>query len=675
MKFKVTFPGCCYCFSNLHRFGTLLGFLLLFLISLIVYADDQPTGRLYLNLIWHQHQPSYIDASKNQLIGPWVRAHATKDYFDMAYTLAQYPSVHATINLTPVLLHQLLEYYVLPLSDFVDTRSNTIDVKGFFATHRGKTDPWIDLALKDTRDFDPTDLDYLFNQSGKQMWNCFSVNEIILRRFPEYRALLPWGVNVGSLHGNKSRESYSLQDKIRIKFFFYLVYFDPRFLQGPITMPLSNPDGSPMVVDLSDLVWYDNAGTPDDDSDDCFYLRHDVTEKDCQRLVVEAYKVMVNIIPMHKQLILQPKTMRGQVEIITTPFYHPILPLIYDSDIARVCQPQDRLPRRFKFSQDALYQVARSKYQYVQIFGQNPIGMWPAEGAVSQPVVDIFLDNGLTWIATGPHVLARSLGKSHPDSLTPAELGQPYTSTGSSKLGQLCIFFRDWRLSDEIGFEYPKRTPEENVQAFFKSLEKYRPSAHEPDRIVTVLLDGENAWEWFSKDNDGVRFLNLLYKTLAQKQDEGKIVTVTPAEFIFGNPWRNIPAHPLAQMKSLDSLYPGCWFTPDFSTWIGEDEENKAWNYLLRAREDLQHSGLEIPNPMETENDIQNGEKFWAFKTWDEMFAAEGSDWFWWYGKDQDSGADVVFDTNFRLHLENVYRYAIKAGVNLRVPQFAPIIR
>ncbi|RKY78523.1 hypothetical protein DRQ00_05090, partial [candidate division KSB1 bacterium] len=142
MKFKVTFPGCCYCFSNLHRFGTLLGFLLLFLISLIVYAGDQPTGRLYLNLIWHQHQPSYIDASKNQLIGPWVRAHATKDYFDMAYTLAQYPSVHATINLTPVLLHQLLEYYVLPLSDFVDTRSNTIDVKGFFATHRGKTDPW-----------------------------------------------------------------------------------------------------------------------------------------------------------------------------------------------------------------------------------------------------------------------------------------------------------------------------------------------------------------------------------------------------------------------------------------------------------------------------------------------------------------------------------------------------
>ena len=215
---------------------------LLFLVLLSVTCGPKEPGTLYLNIIWHQHQPSYLDATKDQLIGPWVRTHSTKDYYDMAAILEKYPKVHLTIDLTSVLLRQLQEYYVDRLGPFVDTKRSRIDAEGFLARWEGKTDPWIDLALKDTREFDETDLDYLFNRSGQQAWSCFSLTEQILSRFPQYKALIPEGRSVGSINGVKSWESFTLQQKRRIKFFFFLALFDPTFLKGQVTLPLQNPD-------------------------------------------------------------------------------------------------------------------------------------------------------------------------------------------------------------------------------------------------------------------------------------------------------------------------------------------------------------------------------------------------------------------------------------------------
>jgi len=681
-------------------------------------------------LIWHQHQPSYVDASKDQLIGPWVRTHATKDYFDMAYTVSQFPSVHLTINLTSVLLRQLLDYYVARLGPFVNLQKNTINAQAFLEKWGGQTDPWIDLALKDSRYFNEQDLDYLYNWSGKQLWNCFSISEVIFKRFPEYRALLPDGRQVGSIVGTKDWKTYTARDWRRIKFFFYLANFDPRFLKGPIELPLQDETGRSVVVDLSDLVRYDDGGTPNDDSDDAFYLRREITEEDCQRLVVEAYKVMASVVPIHKRLMFHSDRQRGQglpplkparpgagpgqglsprkggiprpkgegsgqglpgqgqIELITTPFYHPILPLIYDSDLARICQPADPLPPRFHFPEDAVAQVRKGIFYFRSLFGVPPQGMWPAEGAVAQAVVGIFATahDDLLWIATGPHVLARSLGKNSPDELSPAELAQAYRVVDTSTGKALAIFFRDWRLSDQIAFEYSSRTPEENVRHLFQALEKYRPQQGLPpgqgkDRILTILMDGENAWEWFRKDNDGVGFLTLLYQRLEEAQREGWLMTVTPTEYILGNPERGIPPHPIEDLPLLENLYPGCWFSPDFSNWIGEAEENKGWSYLLQTRKDLEKSGLKPPAP-ESPPPPANTPEWYAYQAWEEMYAAEGSDWFWWYGQDETSagGADILFDRNFILHLENVYRYARLAGVPLTPPQvtkpsFEPIVK
>lgn len=650
-------------------------FLLIMLCAIAASCGPREPAKLYLNIIWHQHQPSYLDATKDQLMGPWVRTHSTKDYYDMAAILEKYPKVHLTIDLTSVLLRQLQEYYIKRLGPYVDTKTSRVDARGFLAEWGGKTDPWIDLALKDTRQFDQQDLDYLFNRSGKQAWCCFSLTEQIIRRFPQYRALLPQGRSVGSIQGDKPWESYTLQQKRRIKFFFFLALFDPSFLKGVVTLPEKNPDDSPMMVDLSDLVLYDAAGSPSDDSDDSFTLTRDVTEEDCNRLVAEAYKVMANVIPIHKKLMYDPKTRQGQIEIVTTPFYHPILPLIYDSDIAKKCQPQDPLPPRYTYPMDAENQVRKGVTMFERIFGEPPNGMWPAEGAVAEEVVPLFLKSGIRWIATGPHVLAKSLGKDSPDDLSMEELARMYCVDDGKSWGKLAIVFRDLALSDEIAFDYPKRTEEENVKNFFQAVEAYLPPDGGGDRLLTVLLDGENAWEHFDKDNDGTKFLNLLYAELEERFDQGLIVTVTPSEYIDGNPKRGVRPHPIEKAKKIDPLYPASWFLPDFSNWIGETEENSAWELLLQTRSDLQRSGLTPPDPTAMEPEEINSRAWYIYQAWEEMYAAEGSDWFWWYGEDETAaGGDFVFDENFRLHLTSVYRYANLAGAHIQAPEFKPII-
>ena len=648
---------------------------LLLLLVIAVSCGKKEPGVLYLNIIWHQHQPSYLDATRNQLIGPWVRTHSTKDYYDMAAILEKYPKVHLTIDLTSVLLRQLQEYYVDRLGPYVDTKAHRIDAEAFLREWRGKTDPWIDLMLKDTRNFSDRDLDYLFNKSGNQAWSCFSLTEQILRRFPQYSSLLPLGRNVGSLQGRKPWESYTLQQKIRIKFFFFLALFDPSFLKGPVTLPLQNPDSTPMVVDLSDLVLYDAAGSPDDDSDDSFTLKRDVTEEDCNRLVAEAYKVMANVIPIHEKLMYHPGTKMGQIELITTPFYHPILPLIYDSNIAKKCQPRDPLPSQYSYPIDAENQVRKGVRMFERIFGEPPGGMWPAEGSVAEEVVSLFLNSNIRWIATGPHVLAKSLDKNTPDDLTKEELARMYYVDDENG-EKLAIVFRDLRISDQIAFDYSKRTASENVEHFFEAVEEYLPAPGKGDRLLTILLDGENAWEYFEKDNDGTRFLNELYAELERRYNEGRIVTVTPSEYIDGNPERGVRPHSVADATKIDPLYPASWFLPHFSNWIGEDEENTGWELLLKTRMDLERTGLTPPDPVAGEPEERNSREWYTYQAWEEMYAAEGSDWFWWYGADETAagGGDLLFDENFRLHLTNVYRYANLAGAQLTIPQFKPII-
>ncbi len=608
--------------------------------------SDKP---VFLNIIWHQHQPLYLNPATDQLEGPWVRTHATKDYYDMAAILQKYPDVHCNINLTSSLLFQLQEYYLKRLKPYVDVKRNAINVKNFLLAKKGKTDPWIDLMLKPTSAFGSKDRDYLI----KNTWNAFGISEVQIARFPEYEALK------NRLAEQKENVKFGEQELRDIKFFFYLAHFDPDFLKGAVKLT----DGS--VCDLSDFVEFRESETK-------FFLKRKITETDCQRIVVEAYKVMANVIPIHKALRYNAKKMTGQIDVITTPFYHPILPLIYDSDLAKTCQPNDELPARFSYPQDAEAQVVKSVKFYKEMFGVAPTGMWPGEGSVAQPILEILRDNGILWTASDVKVLKRSEPENQSNT-TPYRFDAGTDATGKSQ--SVALVFRDTELSDRIGFKYQNYKGEEAAEDFVKTVLSFAPKNEEPDLLLTVILDGENAWEWYRQDIDGKEFQHAFYRKLSKLFKTRQVVTTTTTEYLLGNTKRGIASHAIENLPLMKSLWPGSWINANYDTWIGEKEENVAWEYLRQARQDLAASGLVQPDP-KSNPPQKNSKEHHSYMAYEAMYAAEGSDWFWWYGSDQSAPAgDKPFDNAFRIHLDNMYKFANLAGAKIKAPGFEPIIK
>ncbi len=597
-------------------------------------------GALYLNLVWHQHQPLYLDPDLDQLQGPWVRTHGTKDYYDMASILEGYPDVHCTFNLTSSLLQQLRTYYVDRLGPFVDVKKSRFHKDAFLAQWKGKTDPWVDLLLKAPASFDRSDFAFLITNP----WNALYITEVMLARFPEYKALKEKAV---------SGQPLSEEELRGIKAWFFLAYFDPDFLGGKVSLT----DGS--AVDMTDLIQMRPDGA--------YVLRRPLVEEDCSRILAETYKILANIIPVHRKLMYDPASQEGQIQIATTPYYHPILPLIFNSDAARICQPADPLPPSFRHPEDAQAQVAKAVAYFKGIFGRKPLGMWPAEGGVSHEIARVFGSNGIQWIAADEKILARSLppglSKFHPYRIGEDRKGSP----------PLAIVFRDTELSDKIGFTYQHYRGSDAAKDFLASVFQRLEPGGGPGRLLTVVLDGENAWEWYRYDNDGKEFLHSLYGDLSELSSSRRLLTVTMSEYITGNIARGVPPHPVSSMRPIEGLFPGSWINANFDTWIGRVEKNRAWEYLGTARNDLEQSG--VPRPLAGEPAPEEGSEQWfAWRAWEELYAAEGSDWFWWYGTNQGSPSVVApFDKAFLTHVRNIYHFARHAKGVMPQRDFEPI--
>jgi alpha-amylase/alpha-mannosidase (GH57 family) len=535
-------------------------------------ATPVPEEPLYLSIIWHQHQPRYYKDPETGIYSkPWVRAHAQKDYYDMAAMLKQYPKVKATFNLTPSLIFQL--------QDFI----------------AGAKDQYWVLAEKPAAGLTEADKIFILKRFFDANW------DHIIRRYPRYAELLAKrGSDDSDATVQKALLTFTEADFRDLQVWFNLAWFDPDFLaQEP----------------LKSLV---EKGKDFDEADKTI-----VFDK-----VLEVIKM---VLPVHKEL-----QDAGQIEVTFTPYTHPILPLLYDTDLAKIGMPDAKLPERFSFPNDAIAQIAKGQEKYRELFGRDPRGMWPAEGAVAQQIVKMVSDAGVIWMASGEQVLAKSLGmdgftRNSKDVVQEADkLYRPYfVQQGDGR--PVGMVFRDLLISDKVGFTYSGTPGKVAAEDFMQRLRDIKARLKEENatgpHLVTVLLDGENAWEYY--DNDGKEFLNALYQQLSDATD---IVTITPSDYLDKFP----------QQRKIENLWAGCWFTPDFSTWIGEDEENTAWNYLLKARMMLINRRSTVPQ-----------------STYDAamelMYFAEGSDWFWWYGSDQSTADEQSFDTMYRQTLVDIY--------------------
>ncbi|MEQ1572716.1 MAG: glycoside hydrolase family 57 protein [Vicinamibacterales bacterium] len=530
-------------------------------------------------ILWHMHQPFYQDLVTGEHILPWVRLHALKDYWGMAAILREFPSVKVTFNLVPSLLVQLEA----------------------FAREEAR-DRHLELGMKPAESLSSEErafcVEHFFHAHRPRMIDPYPrYAELLARRGPE-----------GGPSARARAAQFSVDDIRDLQVWHKLAWVDPFYFDRDVR--------------VRDLVARGRGFTEQDKT----VLRE--VELELLRQVVPEYRAASD---------------RGQIEISASPFYHPILPLLCDTDVFLRTHPQSRMPREpFRHPEDAAEQLARAVELHRQLFGRAPVGLWPSEGSVSEAMVPLVAAAGFRWMATDEEILARTLGRSFSrddagHAVQPEMLYRPYrvggrTSTGSGARDSAAVAcgFRDHTLSDLIGFTYSSwgaaAAADDFVARLVEAGTRYRATRSGEDATIFVILDGENAWEHY--EGQGRPFLRALYSRLANHPE---LKTVTMDE-----------ACGTASVV-LPPIFPGSWINGDFYIWIGHPDDHRGWSQLTEARRALDSppAGLaDVSLAMARE----------------ELLIAEGSDWFWWYGDDHSSDHDLAFDDLFRRHVRNVYR-------------------
>jgi alpha-amylase/alpha-mannosidase (GH57 family) len=392
---------------------------------------------------------------------------------------------------------------------------------------------------------------------------------------------------------------------------------------------MTNGDITDLQV-LSQIAWMDEFFLDDPHIGELIRQGRDYSLKDQEQVIERQQDFLAKVLPAYASA-----ARRGAIEISTSPFYHPILPLICDTNVGAVSHNGLPLPsRRFTHPEDAREQIERGVALHEEVFGIRPKGMWPSEGSVSNEALTIAHDLGIKWVGTDEGVLCRSLGAIfHRDGAGKLDAGsaeqlyQVYRWQQGS--AEMSVLFRDHSLSDLIGFVYSGVPAKEAAEDLIRRVKQ----AAEPvlakgkTAVVPIILDGENAWEFYPQS--GREFLRRLYDGI---QKDPAIEALTVSEAIERE----------AAPQKLDAIFPGSWINSNFDVWIGAPEDNVAWDQLSAARDFYAENAAKASEEQRT-------------LAHEELLIAEGSDWNWWYGPEHHSANDREFDELYRKHLSNVY--------------------
>jgi alpha-amylase/alpha-mannosidase (GH57 family) len=536
--------------------------------------------KIDLVFLWHMHQPDYRDHScpgAPEFVLPWVYLHAIKDYTDMAAHLERYPRVRAVVNFVPVLAEQIEDYV-------------TQFESGFFR------DPLLRLLAT------PQGVPLSKTDKCKILDACFLANHAtMLDPFPDYQRLHALYNSLAKSETNQPALDY-LSDA------YYL--------------------------DL--ITWYHLAWSGESERRKEKLLQELIAKgqgfsfSDRVALLVWMGETLRNLLPRYAAL-----AKRGQIELSCTPQTHPLSPLLLDLRAGQQTVPAAPAPTAPEYpggAERVRRHIVAAQASHTRRFGVPSVGMWPAEGAVSTEFVQQLAAEGVRWIASGGGVLNNSLNR--------AGMQVPHPAWRPWKLDHapgLTLFFRDEHLSDLIGFEYGKWHSGDAARHFVEqvantaSLAPASEHEHQQRPLVAVILDGENAWEYYPYN--GWYFFEELYALLS-KNDH--IRTTTFATLVAEQP---------APRATLPSLCAGSWVYGTLSTWVGDPAKNRAWDLLAAAK--LAYDRAMAGDQLTAERKAAAEQQ---------LAICESSDWFWWFG-DYNPGPSVEsFDRLYRRNLSNLYR-------------------
>jgi alpha-amylase/alpha-mannosidase (GH57 family) len=380
---------------------------------------------------------------------------------------------------------------------------------------------------------------------------------------------------------------------------------------------------------LSQIAWFDEFFLEDRDLAALIQKGHGYSLDDQKFVINRERELLGKVLPAHADA-----AKRGGIEISTSPYYHPILPLVCDTNQGAVSSPGLPPPQnRFRHPEDAREQLLRGLDLHQQVFGVRPVGVWPSEGSISEEALAIAHSLGVNWMASDEGVLGRSLG------INFSRDGGGLTGQNAEKLytihrfergpTSMHLIFRDHTISDLVGFVYSGMPAADAASHLISNLKRSAQSILDKgqDAVIPVILDGENAWEYYPAS--GREFLRRFYGAL-QKEPGVEAVTVSEAIARHNN------------INRIPSLVPGSWINANFNVWIGAPEDNKSWDYLFHARTFYAEHAAQAPEAQQK-------------LAFEELLIAEGSDWNWWYGPEHHSANDREFDELYRKHLSNVY--------------------
>ncbi|MBF8258281.1 MAG: amylopullulanase [Actinobacteria bacterium] len=539
--------------------------------------------KVFLCFLWHMHQPYYKDPESGTYILPWVRLHAIKDYVALPRIFRKFPAVRHTVNLVPSLLVQVKDY-----------------------VENGAEDIFLALSRKNALDLNREEEDFLLSN----FFSAFPPTMILPQ--PRFEDLYMRQENARRAIGKPGQPGgFGASEYTDLMTLFNLTWFHPLLREED--------------QELSRL-WRKGRG---------------FTEREKNYVLDKQIEIMAMMMPEYRKMVEE-----NGGELSSSPMYHPILPLIIDNHAARDALPGATLPDvAFAYPEDALDQLTEGRNTFRSLFGSFPAGMWPSEGSISPATLELAAQAGFRWTATDEVLLARSLGKKierDQDGIPvdPEWLYRPYIADTAS--GPLTLFFRDHRLSDLIGFEYSRWGTFEAVDDFvhklqliFKRLESLPSHMKKESYVVPVILDGENAWEYYY--DSGRLFLGTLMDRLGKLGPDITCCTLSEASEHINN------------KEILKSIPTGSWIDGTFNIWIGHKEDRKAWEMLTRAR-----NLWEIKREQERKAGIESTIRMSTAR--EHLFVAEGSDWCWWYGDEHFTPHGPEFDRLFRNHLKAAYK-------------------
>lgn len=528
-------------------------------------------SKLDIVIYWHMHQPEYRDLRNGEFHLPWTYLHTIKDYVDMVAHLENNKRAKAVINFAPVLLEQIDDY------------AKQLD--GYLHHGQALRDPLLSALA------DPVlSLDH--ENRVKIIKACLRANKLrLVEPFEVFKTL------------TEMAEAVHENDDI-------LNYYSEQFF-----------------TDI--LVWYHLAWTAETVRQTDPRIKY-LMKKAKHFSVHDRHQLIEVISELISDVIERYRSLAelGKIELSMTPYAHPIVPLLLDLNSAEQAMPDANLPLSNEYpggKERSRWHIEKGMEVFKHYFGFTPQGCWPSEGSISAETIELMSDMGIKWLASGESVLRNSLQQSE---IIPGDCihrSHQYRDTNT-----VC-FFRDDGLSDSIGFKYSNWHADDAIANFVHHLEEIAETCSEtPGAVVSIILDGENAWEYYPQN--GYHFISALYEKLSQH--EGFNLT-TYSEYLESH----------NQRQPLNEIVAGSWVYGTFSTWIGEKDKNRAWDMLVEAKKVYDRV---VNEKKLSEEELNRAET--------QLATCESSDWFWWFGEYNSAESVAAFDEQYRLHLSNLYQ-------------------